>query len=398
MSFTYKDVIKKAAFRKVDVEDLLSGNGIHRVLFDLDLGYVPRDSEVQDGVDWSWCTYRYEKTGERKMINYADRPCRINTYGDSFTHSSQVSDGETWQEQLAAHFGEPIRNFGVGGQSAYLACRKALQMEETELAADSIILGIFDDDHYRNIDSTRCFRFWKREAPESPDKPRDLGGLPWAHLRYDLEKGGFVEVSSVCQTEEDLRNLCDPDVFYETFKDDHIVHLITLKLGGEAGEAQVEELEKIGAAFGLELDLRDPKKRVADAQRLDDIYGWKSNEFIIEKMMAWGKEKGKNILFLLTYMDYRAGEELAEKNLRNDQFFIDYLDKNNIPYIEVMQRHADHFLEHSIPFEEYRSRYVVRKSADGAAGHYNPPGNNFFAFAIKEELLEWLNPKPPAYR
>ena len=29
------------------------------------------------------------------MRLFADRPCRVNTYGDSFTHCDQVSDGET---------------------------------------------------------------------------------------------------------------------------------------------------------------------------------------------------------------------------------------------------------------------------------------------------------------
>ena len=31
-------------------------------------------------------------------------------------------------------------------------------------------------------------------------------------------------------------------------------------------------------------------------------------------------------------------------------------------------------------------------------GHYNPRGNHFFAFAVKDEVVEWLEPKPPTYR
>ena len=37
--------------------------------------------------------------------------------GDSFTHCDQVSDGETWQEFLASHIREPVKNFGVGEPS-----------------------------------------------------------------------------------------------------------------------------------------------------------------------------------------------------------------------------------------------------------------------------------------
>ena len=59
------------------------------------------------------------------MINYrGSSRCRINTYGDSFTQGSQVSDGETWQEILAAHMGEPVRNWGIGGHGVYQAYRR----------------------------------------------------------------------------------------------------------------------------------------------------------------------------------------------------------------------------------------------------------------------------------
>ena len=30
-------------------------------------------------------------------------------------------------------------------------------------------------------------------------------------------------------------------------------------------------------------------------------------------------------------------------------------------------------------------------------GHYTPLGNTFFAFAVKDKVVEWLDPKPPAY-
>jgi len=71
----------------------------------------------KEGVDGSVSSYRYDKWDARRTIAYADRPCRINTYGNSFTSCEQVSDGETWQEYLASHLGEPVRNFGIGGYS-----------------------------------------------------------------------------------------------------------------------------------------------------------------------------------------------------------------------------------------------------------------------------------------
>ena len=66
---------------------------------------------------------------------YAGRPCRINTYGDSFTQCHQVSDAETWQEYLAGHLGEPIRNFGMGGYGVYQAYRRMVREEQTDQGA-----------------------------------------------------------------------------------------------------------------------------------------------------------------------------------------------------------------------------------------------------------------------
>ena len=62
------------------------------------------------GVDGTYTVGRYLASGERRPVHFAERPCRLNSYRDSFTQSQQVSDGETWQEVLAAHLGEPIRS------------------------------------------------------------------------------------------------------------------------------------------------------------------------------------------------------------------------------------------------------------------------------------------------
>jgi hypothetical protein len=64
--------------------------------------YLPKD-----GIDGSWTISTAQDNGQRTSWMYNDRPSRINTYGNSFTQCHQVSDGETWQEYLAAHLGEP---------------------------------------------------------------------------------------------------------------------------------------------------------------------------------------------------------------------------------------------------------------------------------------------------
>jgi hypothetical protein len=48
------------------------------------------------------------------------------------------------------------------------------------------------------------------------------------------------------------------------------------------------------------------------------------------------------------------------------------------------------FRSFNLSVEEYTRRYFI--------GHYNPLGNHFFAFAVKDALVSWLDPKPLAYR
>lgn len=44
----------------------------------------------------------------------------------------------------------------------------------------------------------------------------------------------------------------------------------------------------------------------------------------------------------------------------------------------------------NLDLKDYFKRYFI--------GHYSPAGNPFFAYAIKPTIVEWLKPKPIAYR
>ena len=393
MSEDVRKLLAKTAFRSIDVEQLLDPNRPTWVKFDPELGYVPDNIVMRDGVDNSLTTYTYEPAGNRKVVNYPERPCRINTYGNSYTQCQQVSDDETWQERLAAHIGEPVRNFGCGGYGVYQAYRRALRMEATESGAECIILNIFHDDHVRNLDAARWIRSaWGKDAPPA-DEPCQLHGLPWAHLRYDVEQSKFVELPGLCKSEEDLRRLCEPEAFYEAFKDDAIVRLFTLEIGGEA---EVSDVETVAEAIGVGVDLRDPAKRREEARKLRLAYGFKSTEYILEKMQPWVEKQGKKLLILLSYgRSILPG--LLEGKERFGQVFIDYLKRNEIHYVDSLLKHAEDFRGLGLSGEEYTDRYYVSAAAAAVFGHYSPAGNLFFAFSAKDEIVDWLDPKSPAY-
>jgi hypothetical protein len=153
---------------------------------------------------------------------YADKNCRINTYGDSFTHCHQVSDGETWQEYLAAHLGEPVRNFGMGGYGAYQAYRRMVREEQTDHGAKHLIFYIWGDDHIRSL--LRC-----RHAIIYP-KWDDQGGRMfhnnfWCNLEMDLGTGRLVERRNLLPTPESLYRMCDPAWLIEHLQDDLALQL-----------------------------------------------------------------------------------------------------------------------------------------------------------------------------
>ena len=140
LPITTREWLSKATLTKEMVNRFLDPDARNIWAFDSELGFRVRSCIRKDGVDGSQIVTHIEPSGERRMVNCADRPCRINTYGNSFNMSQQVSDGESWQEYLAAHLGEPIRNFGVGGYGVYQAYRRMLREERTESAAEYIVL------------------------------------------------------------------------------------------------------------------------------------------------------------------------------------------------------------------------------------------------------------------
>ena len=107
----------------------------------------------------------------RRVVNSRGLPCRIHSFGDSFTHCDQVSDGETWQEFLAGHIQEPVKNFGVGGYSVHHAFTR---MERVELGPET-------SDHRRGAPRGRR----RRGAATQPPGLRLGSAAPRSPLAID---------------------------------------------------------------------------------------------------------------------------------------------------------------------------------------------------------------------
>ena len=395
-----RQLLDAAAYHPDEIERILDPSTPCFIKFDPELGYELKDYNFNDGQDGILSDYVNEpRGGHRKMVNYVDQPCRLNTYGDSFTQCAQVSQGQTWQEVLAAHFHEPIRNFGVGGYGVFQAYRRLLRVEkEADLAAEYLTLNIWDDDHKRNLDAARWIRVgWMiRDLPRGGRDTYPVHGFPWAHLRYDLTTNGFVEKDGLLKKAEELRKLVGKEAYYEAFKDDHVAHLHTLTQGGEA---PVEHLEKIAEALGVQADLRtkNVEKRMAEAERLHLTYAIRSTQYTVDQLRDWAKKQGRKLMILLSY-DVPSVMTYLKNGRRWDEDMLAYLKNSGLPYVDGLEKAREEYQDYKISVDDFIARQYVGRAGAQVFGHYNPAGNFWFAFAIKDTLLEWLNPKPPSYR
>ncbi|MEQ7004822.1 hypothetical protein ABN028_01360 [Actinopolymorpha sp. B17G11] len=380
--------LAEAVVDREEVDRFLDPDEPKWARFDSELGYLPHPSEVQDGVDGAVSTYRYGGFGERRVINGADRPCRINTYGDSFTQCHQVSDGETWQEYLAGHFGEPIRNFGVGGFGVHQAYRRLRRTEATDAGAEYVVFNIFLDDHYRSLDAYRRLRvghgWWEMHRSQRTSM---FHANPWVHVRFD-GAGQLVERPNSCPTPESLYQLCDRDFLIDSYDNDLVVQLL---VGQRTRDFDfLAQHTETAAALGLSLDLTSEADRERAATEFYDRCAFRASIILLDRMRSALAEQGKKLLVLLSYPGDAVADACAGKP-RPDAEFVTLLDDLGIAYVDSLTMHVADYAAYTTTPEEYIDRHYI----DG--GHYSPAGNHYFAFAVKPAFVRWLQPRPPSY-
>gem|GEM_PF-220546 len=357
------------------------------------LGYVEQDYEelppaavAQEkwkwagGIDGSGVVIRINPNGARQSFMYADRKPRINTYGDSFTHCDQVNDGETWQEYLAAHLREPIGNFGTGGHGVYQAYRRMLREETGRNGADYVILYIWGDDSTRSL--------YRGRHPTGMTLAFSSLVVGKAYPIINMTTGRFEERDNPLPTVRSFYKLSDPDWIVQNNKDD-----LALQLGlyerGLIRELDKESIDRLARFLDFTFDWGDPQTYAAQSTALLDRYANRASIYTLGKAREFTQSRHKKLLIVVND-PFRAFQQMLDGKRRYDQELVDYLKSENFDYFDMTEAHFRDFQDLKISLDAYRKRYFI--------GHYNPAGNHFFAFAIKNKVVEWLEPKPYTYR
>ncbi|MEQ8848967.1 hypothetical protein [Botrimarina sp.] len=359
-------------------------------------GYLLRDAFVRDGVDGARTLGRYGRGrdfgGPRRQVNFPDAPCRINTYGDSFTQGHQVSDGETWQEVLAAHFCEPVRNWGIGGFGVYQACRRMRDVEASDMAASHLVLNIWGDDHHRSVYAWRWLSF-PTEVLSSMTGVM-FHANPWVHARL-TENGDLDERPNLCPTPESLYDLCDTERVIDLFGNDDVTHALVAANTGRLDDA--DALRRLADAGGVgSLDLGDDASRRRAARHVMNRYAIAVGKLVVADAARLAQSSGKRLMVLLSHPSgsvwrHCAGET-AEEAGEVDWHPTDFTEsvrRRGLPVVDTVEAHVEDFARFRGTPKEYVDRYYI--------GHYTPTGNHFFAYAVKDQMVAWLNPLPPSY-
>jgi len=353
--------------------------------FDPVVGYTLDNYMPRDGIDGSSTISTAQPSGIRTPHNYAGKPCRINTYGNSFTECHQVSDGETWQEYLAGHLGEPIRNFGMGGFGVYQAYQRMLRAEESELGAQHVILYVWGDDHCRSL--MRC-----RHAVINPWWNGERGlmfhGNFWAHMEMDLDSGNLVERENRLSTPESLYRMTEPEFIIDSLNDDLMLQLYVADVV-DPSTLDLDALKTLAEILGVEeLDTRSSEHLAQTSRRLRNAYGFAATKLIVEKVSDFCRQKDKKLMTCI--LCPTATKQLLNNQPRYDQEIADHLAEETEPFFDMNVVHRHDYSDFNLSVEDYMKRYFI--------GHYNPAGNHFFAYSIKDKIVDWLDPKPITYR
>ncbi|MHC4608519.1 MAG: hypothetical protein ACYTAF_16530, partial [Planctomycetota bacterium] len=139
---------------------------------------------------------------------------------------------------------------------------------------------------------------------------------------------------------------------------------------------------------GINTRIDRSKTASATAQELHTRAALRATMWIVDRVEEYAKEKGKKVLYVLSFNARNVARRIHE-GTRFDRPFVDFLRKKGVPFVDLMEAHRRDYAYFKCSPERYLKRHYI--------GHYNPAGNHFCAFAMKDQVVSMLDPKPGSY-
>jgi hypothetical protein len=274
-----------------------------------------------------------------------------------------------------------------------------LRVEQTTDGAPCVILYAWGEDPVRSLMRCRWAVFYPRVTQADHDM-RLFSGNPWAHVEIDLEAGSFAEAENPLRTPESLYAMCDPQWMLDHLRDDLAMQLAVYAgdpgygQPGRISELDRPKIERLAELLDFPLDWGQGTGQRRQAAELLHRYGQRATTWILGKALAFTQAGGKTLLVALNYTartDHFPGPAAPWDGTRRDQEILGHLTSSGIPFFDMNDVHQREYEQAGGAYHEYLSQYMN-------GGHYNPRGNHFFAYAIKDTLAGLLDPKPLPYR
>jgi hypothetical protein len=278
----------------------------------------------------------------------------------------------------------------MGGFGFYQAYRRMLREEQTANRAEYVLLYIWGDDHIRSL--LRCRYMltasWNRSQDKKEGRGRMFHGNFWSNIEMNLKTGKLEEHPSRISDPGNLYQMTDSNWMLENLKDDLALQM-ALYSRGQIRDIDIDRLVQLKDHVNPSLDLSERPLGRSTVASLLDAYSFAATKAILRKARAFTDEHDKQLMVIL--LDpYRVTRALLAGGSRYDQEIVDFLDENGFRVFDMNLVHVEDYKSFNLTVDEYFQRYFT--------GHYSPAGNHFFAYAIKDHLVDWLDPKPLPYR
>ncbi len=349
----YDPVISSLTEKQVNIiKSHLTNNsdsfGAHHPL----IGWTIRKNGItKDGL------YKANSRGIRSDKEYPFMPrkdvIRLSAFGDSFTFGDEVSNENTWEEQLHIINSKlEVLNFGVSG---YGLDQAYLRYTDDGILYNShiVLIGFMAENIYRNVNIFRPF-YWSVYENSIFTKPR-----------FIITDDNLVLLKNPLPSLEDYR------IFLKNNK------AMLSQIGSNDYHYQIRYQEGSfdflpSVKFTKVITYYYRKKFSTLAIEKSKLYNDKSEAFLVtvkifDKFYQSVLDNA-SLPVIIIYPDVNDQYRYRRDKTKRYEPLIEYLKTNKYYYIDILAA-----------FEKYEETYSVEDLAVGKWGHYSPLGNRIIA-------------------